>query len=127
MIELTISQAVALAGLVGFEDEGGSLAMLREVPVEAIDRQIQLPVGVPLNVEIVFGERPVACLGRELVPGEAARLVEPEAVGIGIGEVVKLGELGRADPGVEIRWNWMHGFGHQSLLGDSFQYALRLN
>ena len=90
-------------GLVRLEDQRGAVAVLGKVPVEAIDRQVELAVRVPSDVEIVLVERPVAGLGREFVPGQPPRLVEPEAVGIGVREVVELGELARADPGVEIR------------------------
>ena len=46
--------------------------MLGEVAVEAIDRQVELAVRVPADVEIVLVERPVAGLRREFVPGRAA-------------------------------------------------------
>ncbi len=97
-----------MARLVGLENQRGSVAVLGEVPVEAVDRQVEFAVGVPANVEIVLVERPVARLGRELVPGQPPRLVEPEAVRIGVGKVVELGELARADPGVEIVGNRMN-------------------
>ncbi len=85
-VQLAIGERAAVAGLVGLEDQRGAVAMLGEVPVEAIDRQVELAVGVPADVEIVLVERPVAGLRRELVPGQPPRLVEPEAVGIGLGE-----------------------------------------
>ena len=109
-------QAVAVAGLVGLEDQCGAIAMLGEVAVEAIDGQVELAVRVPADVEIIFVERPVARLCRELVPGQPPRLVEPEAVGIGLGEVLELGELARADARVEIFGDGMDRFAHRPRL-----------
>ena len=40
-------------------------------------------------------------LRRELVPRQPLRLLEPETLGIGFGEIVQLGELARADAGIE--------------------------
>ena len=71
---------MAVARLVGLEDQRGSVAMLGKMPVEAIDRQVELAVRVPADVEIVLVERPVAGLRREFVPGQPPRLVEPETV-----------------------------------------------
>src|SRR6185437_9603979 len=104
-----------VARLVGFEDERSPVAVLGEMAVQAIDREVEFAVGVPPDVEIGFVERPVAGFLREGVPGQPARLVEPEAVGIGSGEVVELGELYRADACVKVRRNWVHGFGHFQL------------
>ena len=114
-IELAVGPIVALPRLVGFEDDGDAVTMPREMPVEAIDRQVELPIGIPLDVEIAVVERPVAGFGRKSVPGEAPRLVEPEAVGIGLREVMKLGELDRSDAGVESFGDRMHRLGQASL------------
>ena len=78
------------------------LGMLGEVPVEAVDREIEFAVREPFDVKVVLFEGPVAGLGRELVPGEPPRLVEPESLGIGIDQLVELGELARSDPRVEV-------------------------
>src|SRR5690349_12080782 len=80
--------------------------------VEAVDGEVELAVLVPADVEVALIERPVAGFRRECVPGQAARLVEPEAVGVAFGEVVELGELGGTDAGVEVRRNWVHRFAH---------------
>src|SRR5205814_10532315 len=104
------------AGLVGLEDQRRAVAALGEVAVEAIDRQVELTVGVPCDVEIVVIERPVAGLSREFVPGQAPRLVKPEAVGIGPLKIVKLLKLARADPRVEIVGNGMDARTHRPRL-----------
>ena len=80
---------MTLARFVGLEDQSGAIPMLREVTVETIDGEVDLAVGVPVDVEVVLVERPVAGLGRELVPRQPPRLVEPETVRIGVGEVVQ--------------------------------------
>ena len=115
-VELLVSPDVALARLVGLEDQRGAVPVLGEVAVEAVDRQVELTVGVPGNVEIVFVERPVAGLRRKFVPGEPPRLVEPETVGVGIDTIVELRDLARADPRAECLRNRMHRLGHQTSL-----------
>ena len=93
---------MTLARLVGLEDQRGSVAMLGEVPVEAIDRQVELAVGVPADVEVVLVERPVAglasgtCSRSAAAPGRARSGRDRRC------EIVELGKLARADPGVEI-------------------------
>jgi len=62
--------------------------MLGQVPVETIDREVQLAVGKPFDAKCGFVERPVAGFRRRLAPGQPLRLVEPEALGIGINEIV---------------------------------------
>ena len=59
-VELAVGPAVAVAGLVRLEDERGAVAVLGEMAVEAIDRQVELAVRIPGDVEVVFVERPVA-------------------------------------------------------------------
>ena len=107
---------MAVTGLVRFEDQRGAIAVLGEVAVEAIDGKVELAVRVPVDVEIIFVERPVARFCRELVPGQAARLVEPEAVGIGLCEVLELGELARTDASVEIFGDRVDRVRHRPLL-----------
>ena len=77
LVQLAVADLAALARLVGFEDQRGPVAMLGEMPVEAIDRQVELAVGVPADVEIGFVERPVAglasgtCSRSAAAPGRA--------------------------------------------------------
>ena len=104
---------MAMAGLVGLEDKRSATAMLGEMAVEAADRQVELAIAVPGDVEVLFVERPVAGLRRCLVPRQPARLVEPEAVGVGSREIVQLGELDRADPRVEAVRDRMDGRAHR--------------
>jgi len=59
-------------------------------------------------VEIVLVERPVPRLGRKFVPGEPARLIEPEAVRVGASEIVQLPELAGTDAGIEVFGNGMN-------------------
>ena len=76
-VKFAVGPAVAVAGLVGFEDQRGAVAVLGEVAVEAIDRKVELAVGEPVDVEIVFVERPVAglasgtCSRSAAAPGRA--------------------------------------------------------
>ena len=102
--------------LIGLEDQRGPVAMFGEMAVEAIDREVELAVRVPADVEIVLVVRPVAGLRRELVPGQPPSLIEPEAVGIGIFQVVQSGKLARADPRLEALGNRMDRFVHKPLL-----------
>jgi hypothetical protein len=90
--------------------------MLSKVPIEAIDREIELAVRIPFDVEPLFVEGPVACPGGEFVPREASRLIEPEAVGIGIGKISEFGEFARTDPRTEIVGNRMDSFAHAASL-----------
>ena len=90
-----------MPGLIGLEDQRDAVAVLGKVPVEAIDRQVELAVGIPADMEVILVEGPVARLRRELVPGQPPRLIEPEAVGIAVRKIVQLGQLARADPCVE--------------------------
>ena len=115
-VELAIGELWPCAGLVRLEDQRGAVAMFGEMPVEAIDRQIELAVRVPADVEIVLVERPVAGFRRKLVPGQPPRLVEPEPVGIGVGEIVQLGELGGPMRALKPRRNGMDGFAHRPRL-----------
>src|SRR4030095_12456193 len=89
--------------------------MFGEMAIEAIDRQVQFAVGIPMDVEVCLVERPITRFRREFVPGQPLRLVEPEAVGIGFGEVAKLGDLDRANAGVEAIGNGMDGFAQSAL------------
>ena len=76
--------------------------MLGEVAVEAVDRQVEPAVLIPADTEIALVERPVAGLGRDMIPIEPPRLVEPEGVGVARFKVVEFCEFERSDPGLEI-------------------------
>ncbi len=54
LVQLAIGDWSAIARLVGLEDDRRPVAMLCEVPVEAIDRQVELPVRIPADVEVVL-------------------------------------------------------------------------
>ncbi len=55
-VEIAIGPALAVTRLIGLEDQRGAIAMLRKVPVEAIDREIELAVRIPFDVEIIFAK-----------------------------------------------------------------------
>ncbi len=55
-VQLAIGVAVTVTRLVGLEDDRGAVAMLLEMPVEAIDGQVELAVRKPVDVEIVLVE-----------------------------------------------------------------------
>ncbi len=83
--------------------------MVLQVPVEAIDGEVEFPVRIPIDVEIILVERPVAGCPRKLVPLEALRLFEPEALRIAGGMLVKRLEFFRADLRVEaVRYGMNH-------------------
>ena len=111
-VELAVGQRAALAGLVSLEDQRGAVAALGKVPVEAVDREIELAVLIPADAEVVGAERPVASLGGQAAPLEPPRLVEPEGVGIGSERGVKRGEFGFADAGAEAGGDGDDGFTH---------------
>src|SRR5207253_3852174 len=89
-----------------------AVAVLGEVPVEAVDRQVECTLGVPADVEVALVERPLAGLGGERIPVEAFRLVEPEAIRIGMLKLMKLRELARADARVEAFGDRVNGLAH---------------
>ena len=76
--------------LVGLPDQRDGIAALREMPVEAVGRDVEPAVGEPLDMEILFAERPVAGDFGALDPVESLRLFQPEAARIGLGAAVKL-------------------------------------
>ena len=98
LVQLAIGVAMAVPRLVGLEDDGRPVAMLLEVSVEAIDGQVQLTVGVPADVEIVFVEGPVARLLRGLVPVKPPGLFQPEGIRIGVSLRPQRLQLVRPDP-----------------------------
>ncbi len=108
--QFAIADVAAGAGFIGFENQRGLVAMVGDVAVEAIDRQIELTILVPFDPEIGLGERTIAGFFGKDVPRQPARLVEPEAVRIGAFKVVQLGQFERADAGVEIVRDGMHGW-----------------
>ncbi len=50
-VKLAVGDGATVAGLVGLENQRGAIAMLGEVPVEAIDRQVEPPVGDTIGCE----------------------------------------------------------------------------
>src|SRR5262245_65454724 len=104
------------AGLVWLKDQSRAVSVLGKVPIEAVRGEIELTVDIPFDAEIGLVERPVAGLGRRLVPGQALRLVEPETVGIGVCEGVEFGEFARADPRGEAVGDGMNRLDHSPLL-----------
>ena len=56
LVKLAIADRSAFSGLVGLEDQRRAVAALGEVPVEAIDRQVEPAVVEPLDVEVRFLE-----------------------------------------------------------------------
>ena len=83
-MEVAIGEAARVCGrVIGFPDQGDVVAALRQMPVEAIGRDVQFAVGEPVDVEIGLVERPVARDLRPLDPIEPPRLFEPKAARIG--------------------------------------------
>jgi hypothetical protein len=83
IVQLAVGERAALAGFVGLEEQRGAVAPLGKVPVEAVDREVELAVLIPADVEVGLVERPVASLGRKTGPVEPLRLVEPEGGRVG--------------------------------------------
>ena len=100
--------------------------MLGEVPVEAVDREVELAVGKPPDMEIILGERPVSGLRRRRVPGQPFRLVEPETIRIGAREILQFVELALVDASVEPFGDRMHCLAHLLLPRCPLQNASRL-
>ncbi len=53
-VQLPIGEAVPLARLVRLEDDRGPVAVLGQVPVKAVDRQVQLAIGEPADAEVIL-------------------------------------------------------------------------
>ena len=111
-VELAIGETAALARLVAFPHQRDLVATGREMAIEAIERQIQLAVGIPADAEIGLMERAITGLGRETVPIEPARLVEPESVGVGIHSDMKRSEPFGADGRIITGRNWINRVRH---------------
>ena len=116
-VQLAVGDLAALAGLVGFEDQRGAVAMLGEVAVEAIDREVELAVRIPADVEIVLVERPVAglasgtCSRSAAAPGRA-RSGRDRKSARSLSSASSVGPIRASKPS----GNRMHGFGHLLLL-----------
>ena len=81
VVELAIGDAARLfRRLVGFPDDRDGIAVLGEMAVDAIRRDVEFAIGEPFDVEVGLGERPVAGNRRFGDPVEPlGRLIEPEA------------------------------------------------
>jgi hypothetical protein len=91
-VELLVRQRAAVARL-ALEDDRGLVAVLGEVPVEAIDAGVDRAAHEPLRVG---GVRPVEHLRPGLEPVERLGLLRPEAVRVAarpLGEAVALGRV----------------------------------
>jgi hypothetical protein len=95
-VDLLVGEGAAIPRLVGFEDQSRLVASGRQLPIEAVDTEVDLPVRIPFDVEIGLVVRPVAGPRREAVPVEPLRDLQPEGVRVRFGLPVELVDVGAA-------------------------------
>ena len=117
-MQLAIGEAAGLAGgIVGFEDQRGAVALVRQMAVDRIVAQVERAIAEPFDEHRVVG--PFAALHRRGEPVEPLGLFEPEGVGLfERAAVERLILLGRA-MSCAVGARGLDEFAHDhSLLGD---------
>ena len=79
-VQLFIADMFALAGVVAFPDDGGTIAVFLQMAVKAVCRQIQRAVLVPFNGHITGGKGGVFHLLVRFDPVENFSLFAPEGI-----------------------------------------------
>ncbi|MOA19605.1 hypothetical protein D3C78_1400000 [compost metagenome] len=81
-VQLFIGDVLALGGVVAFPDNGGLVAALGEMSVQAVGREIQRAVFIPFNGDFTRRKRGVFHLLIRLDPVKDFALLAPEGVRI---------------------------------------------
>ena len=83
LVQLAIGDVLRLLrGVVGLEDDGGLLAALLQMPVDAIGRDVEGAVLEPFDRHVGIGERGVLDARIGLDPVEPLALLAPELIGV---------------------------------------------
>jgi hypothetical protein len=82
LVKLLVGDVLAVGGIVAFPDDGGLVAARRQVPVDAIGRDIQRSILEPFDGEVGRVERDILDLGERFDPVQPRRLLAPIAVGV---------------------------------------------
>jgi hypothetical protein len=90
-VQLGISEAAALARRVALPDQRGLAAARCQMPVEAVERHVDLAVLEPFDAEVGFVKAAVLDPGEGLYPFQPLRLLAPETLGVGDRPGVHLG------------------------------------
>ena len=125
VVQLTIGDVPGLRGIVALPDDGGLVAALVEMPVDAVPGDVQDAILEPFDRNMAGGEGDVLDLVEGLHPVDALGLFGPESVGIADRAGIHLAVLGVIDKGAlgPIRGHIVNLLGHRSL--HSFAAAFR--
>ena len=87
-------------GFVGFPDNGGLIAALGQMAIQAVGRHIEHAVFVPAHMQVTGVEGHITDLGERLDPVEALADTPPECIRIGNRLGIHLGIFGFVNPGI---------------------------
>jgi hypothetical protein len=79
-MQLAIRDPCVQPGIVGLPDNRGLIRLLRQVPIDAVGRDVQCAVGEPADVQVVGVEGHVTYLGVGRDPVQPLALLAPERV-----------------------------------------------
>src|SRR5229473_4914749 len=114
VVQLPIGDALGLRGIIALPDDGGLVAALVEMPIDAVPGDIEDAVFEPFDRNVAGREGGVLDLGEGLHPADALGLFGPEPVGIADRARIHLLVLGLIDPGAlgPIRRHVVNLLGH---------------
>ncbi len=87
-MQFTVGDVLALAGVVAFPDDGGLIAALGEMAVEAVGGEVQGAIFIPFDGNITRRERGVLHAGIGAYPVKDLALLAPKCIRVGYGLLV---------------------------------------